>query len=639
MMDRAEVTIPEILFRSELLTDSAERIQKAVTVLDRYCDTSGDFSPLKTSVQIAEILVSELNLTADPIIAVILNHPYEAGFITKESCDKEFGEAVTVILNGLQKIKTINAKNFTSNTENFIKYLLTLSEDIRVILIRLGKCINDVRNLSDLPPAEQKIITGEASLLYIPIAHRLGLYLIKTELEDRVMAFSNPEMYDLLSRKIRETQKDRDRYAREFITPIEKKLREAGFDCEIKSRIKSIPSIYRKIQVQKVEFEKVYDLFAIRIILNNTLESETADCWKVYSIITDIYTPNARRLRDWISFPKSTGYESLHTTVIGPEGKWVEVQIRTRRMDDIAEKSFAAHWKYKEGRKSAASVGFYSMIRQILEKPAGKPAEKALSTEKRALYTDEIFIFTPKGDLKKLRAGYTVLDFAYEIHTDIGSRCTGAIVNGTMVPLRHVLKNGDTVKILTSKNQKPNSEWLEFVKSSRVINRIRHALKMENYKESEAGKEIIKNKVTQLGQEFSDPLINKLVEYFECESPLDLYQKFGEGRLDPLKIKKALLYIAEPPEQTITKEENFSDRFSGVMTGKEDYIFIDKNIRSVHYEFAGCCNPLPGDKIFAFVSVTQGIRVHKTNCPNAHELVTRYPYRILEARWRSEQKE
>ena len=408
---------------------------------------------------------------------------------------------------------------------------------------------------------------------------------------------------------------------------------ENHFDCEIKSRVKSIPSIYRKMQVQKVEFEKVYDLFAIRIIINNTVENEKADSWKVYSLVTDIYTPNPRRLRDWISFPKSSGYESLHTTVIGPEGKWVEVQIRTRRMDEIAEKSTAAHWKYKSGTQKA-ETSFYQALRELLEKPAGPVKVDSVSMDKRALYSDEIFIFTPKGDLKKLKAGYSVLDFAFEIHTDVGSTCTGAIVNGSIVPLKHMLKNGDTVKILTSKNQKPNHDWLDYVKSPRVIARIKHALKMETYKEAEWGKEIIKNKVTQMDLEFTDTVVNKLVDYFSCGNIIELYQRFGEGKLDPLKIKKALM--EKVPEAAPAKEESFPERVSEVLTGKQDYIIIEKDLSSVHYQFAGCCKPVPGDTIFAFVSVTKGIKIHKTNCSNARQLITRYPYRILEARWKEQ---
>ncbi|MEI7983862.1 MAG: TGS domain-containing protein, partial [Bacteroidota bacterium] len=340
-------------------------------------------------------------------------------------------------------------------------------------------------------------------------------------------------------------------------------------------------------------------------------------------------------LRDWISFPKPTGYESLHTTVIGPEGRWVEVQIRTRKMDEIAEKGYAAHWKYKTQGKAQLKTDMYAGIRELLENSTPLSLEKSVSHDKKALYSDEIFIFTPKGDLKKLKVGYSLLDFAYEIHTEIGSTCTGAIVNGKMVPLRYILQNGDTVKILTSKTQKPNPGWLEIAKSPRNIARIKHALKMESYKEADWGKEIVKNKILQLGFEFTDTNINKLAAFFGCENVLELYQRFGEGKGDPLKIKKALL---EPDQEVLPvappKEETFPEAVSSIMAGKGDFVVIDPKIKSLHYQFARCCSPAPGNAIFAFVSVTQGIKIHRASCSNAHQLVTRYPYRVLEARWK-----
>ena len=586
-------------------------------------------------LDIALILSSDMNLGTEPVLAILLKELLEKGAITAEKVDAEFGQQVRELITGMQKIEKLDTSKYTSNSENFIKLLLTISEDVRVILIRLGQRLHDLRTLQRYPPEMQKKIVGEINVLYNPIAHRIGLYSIKTEMEDLAMHFSEPEIYRELAQKVKETQKVRDVYTKGFIKPIGELLEKNGFDCEVKSRTKSIPSIRKKMLVQKVEFDKVYDLFAIRIIINNVVENETADCWKVYSLITDIYTPNPRRLRDWISFPKATGYESLHTTVIGPEGRWVEVQIRTRRMDDIAEKSVAAHWKYKSGDKKGGRAEFYAAIRELLEQPENAKPEKQTTREKRELYSDEIFVFTPKGDLKKLTAGYTILDFAFEIHSEIGSTCTGAIVNGVMVPLKHVLKNGDTVKIITSRSQKPSHNWLEFVKSPRVISRIKHALKMETYKEADNGKEIIRNKVVQLGLEFTDLVTHKLVDAFSCENILDLYQKFGEGKLDPLKIKKAL---AEPEKEEIhavpKKEEDFPGRVSDVLSGKEDFILIDKGINFIHYQFAKCCNPIPGDKIFAFVSVSQGIRIHKTNCPNAKDLVTRYGYRVMEARWK-----
>ena len=611
------------------------KLTRAFTLADDHYHKIKKLEMIPGLRELETILTTELNLSSEAILATLLKDllPVE---LSEEQIVKEFGKPVKDLITGLQKIDRMDTAKYTSNAENFIKLLLTISDDIRVILISLGQRLLDMRHILDFPADKQARLIGQTSMLYVHLAHRIGLYRIKTELEDLVMQFSEPEIYRQIEQRIQETQKDRDRYTSDFIRPIAERLKENGFLCEIKSRVKSVPSIYRKMIAQKVEFDKVYDLFAIRIILDNTIEDEKSDCWKVYSLVTDIYTPNPRRLRDWITLPKSTGYESLHTTVIGPEGKWVEVQIRTRHMDDIDEKSIAAHWKYKSTGKTDGQTEFYAAIREMLENPVPSSPEMDISREKKELYRDEIFIFTPKGDLKKLKAGYTVLDFAYEVHTNIGSTCTGAIVNGTMVPLKHVLKNGDTVKILTSRNQKPSHNWLEFVKSPRVQTRIRHALKMETYKDSDAGKEILKNKVTQLGMEFTDLVINKLVDFFSCENYLDLYQRFGEGKLDPLKIKKA---IAEPeikvqPGAT-PKEESFPERISEVISGKKDFIIIDRKIDSIHYEFAKCCNPIQGDNIFAFVSVTQGIRIHKTTCPNAHDLISRYPYRIMEARWKA----
>lgn len=615
--------------------EEKDKLTKAYVLAGEYYRMEKKSEMIPALKELEEILNTELNLSSETALAIFLKD-LVPGELSEEQVVKEFGKPVMGLIIGLQKIDRMDTGKYTSNTENFIKLLLTISDDIRVILIALGQRLQEMRHILELPVENQTRITGETSLLYVPLAHRIGLYRIKTELEDLVMKYSEPVTYSQIQQKIQETQKDRDRYTSDFIRPIEERLKENGFVCEIKSRVKSVPSIYRKIIAQKVEFDKVYDLFAIRIILDNTIEDEKSDCWKVYSLITDIYTPNSRRLRDWISFPKATGYESLHTTVIGPEGKWVEVQIRTRHMDDIAEKSIAAHWKYKSSGKNDGQTDFYAAIREMLENPVPASPEMDISRDKRELYRDEIFIFTPKGDLKKLKAGYTVLDFAYEVHTNIGATCTGAIVNGIMVPLKHVLKNGDTVKILTSKNQKPSHNWLEFVKSPRIQTRIRHALKMEAYKDSDAGKEILKNKVTQLGLEFTDLVINKLVDAFGCDNYLDLYQRFGEGKLDPLKIKKVLMEPEIKVQPGVpSKEESFPERISEVMTGKKDFIIIDRKIDSIHYEFAGCCNPIQGDNIFAFVSVTQGIRIHKTTCPNAHELISRYPYRILEARWKA----
>ena len=629
-----ELTLEKLLENEELRSEKT-LLRKAFAAMLHQSARDGDSGYAQMVLETARIILEDMNLGAGSVKCLMLKNVADKGMLSPEIIESEYGKPVRGLIEGIHKLERLDTTKYSTNTENFIGLLLTLSEDIRVLLIRLGMRLYDIRHLAEYPIEKQNTIAGESQALYIPIAHRLGLYQIKNEMEDRVMRFIDPKTYELIETKLSDTKAGRDQYTADFIKPIEKQLVEHGFDCELKSRVKSISSIRRKMLTQKVDFEKVYDLFAIRVILNKTVENDAADCWKIYSLITDIYTPNPRRLRDWISFPKPTGYESLHTTVIGPEGRWVEVQIRTSRMDEVAEKGFAAHWKYKSGNKAQTRDTLYAGIRELLEKPAQSSLEKSISHEKKALYSDEIFIFTPKGDLKRLKSGYSILDFAFEIHSEIGSTCTGAIVNGKMVPLKHILQNGDMVKILTSKAQKPNNGWLEIVKSPRNIARIKHALKMEAYKEADFGKEIIKNKMTQLGYDFADPiLLDKLVRYFSCENILELYQRFGEGKADLSKIKKALL---EPDPGTVSlpvKEETFPERISGVMAGKEDFVVIDPKITSLHYQFARCCNPVPGSAIFAFVSVSQGIKIHKTTCTNAHQLVTRYPYRVLEARWK-----
>ncbi|MFZ4521989.1 MAG: RelA/SpoT family protein [Bacteroidales bacterium] len=628
-----ELTL-ERLLEYEQLNGERTTLRKAFSAMLNQTERDGDSGYVQMVLETAVIILDEMNLGPASVKCLMLKSLADKGTMTPEQVENEYGMPVMGLIEGIHKLERIDTKKYSTNTENFIGLMLTLSEDIRVLLIRLGMRLYDMRHLLEYPPEKQSIITGETQALYIPIAHRLGLYQIKNELEDRVMRFLDPQTYMLIETKLTDTKGDRDQYTADFIKPIEEQLNENGFDCELKSRVKSIPSIRRKMLTQKVDFEKVYDLFAIRIILNKTVENDAADCWKIYSLITDIYTPNPRRLRDWITFPKSTGYESLHTTVIGPEGRWVEVQIRTRRMDEVAEKGFAAHWKYKSGSKTQSRDALYADIREMLEKPVHSSQERSVSREKKALYSDEIFIFTPKGDLKRLKSGYSVLDFAFEIHSEVGSTCTGAIVNGKMVPLKHILQNGDMVKILTSKAQKPNPGWLDIVKSPRNLARIKHALKMEAYKEADFGKEIIKNKVTQLGYEFADPLVNKLADYFGCENIMDLYQRFGEGKIDLSKIKKALTQPDPGIPVIPAKEETFPERISGVMAGKEDFVIIDPKIKSLHYQYAKCCAPVPGNSIFAFVSVSQGIKIHKTTCTNAHQLITRYPYRVLEARWK-----
>ena len=527
-------------------------------------------------LETVQIIIEDLNLGLESVLCCILKNVDDKGTISRDAIEHEFGKSVRSLLEGVHKLERLDTSKHTTNRENFIGLLFTLHDDIRVLLIRLAMRLYDMRHLSDYSREKQCIISGEINALYIPVSYRLGLYRIKNELEDRVMRLGNPVIYEQIERKLNETKTNRDQYTADFIKPVALRLEANGFECEILSRVKSIPSIYRKMQLQKVDFEKVYDLFAIRIILNRTIENEAADCWKIYSLVTDIYSPNPGRLRDWISFPKSNGYESLHTTVIGAEGRWVEVQIRSRRMHEVAEKGYAAHWKYKSEDKEADRADLFSKIRELLEQPARVSLEKLAALDKKSLYTDDIFVFTPDGDLKKLRQGYSVLDFAYEIHPETGSGCTGAIVNGKIVPLRYSLVNGDTVRILTSKNQKPHRDWIDIVKNPVNLARVKKALKMDSSHETEPGRAAV---------------------------------------VAPAKV-------------------SFPDRISRIKAGKENYVIIDSAIKSLHYQFASCCDPAPGNSIFAFVSVTQGIKIHRTSCANTHQLVSRYPYRILEARWK-----
>ena len=624
----------ESLLDDARLAEGKPLLERALTYIQQESFKAEFPALLNASFEISFILLCEMNQDAETMVAVMLKEILDKGRISLQQIITDYGKSVGGLLEGLQKIDRFDTRKAQTNVENFIKLLLTSSDDIRVILIRIAQKLYSLRHIEVAEPDYQAEILTESNLLYLPITHRIGLYRLKTEFEDRIMQYAKPDIYHLIEQKLVETRADRDRFTRDFIRPIEEILVEHGLKCEIRSRIKSIPSINRKMQAQKVEFEKVYDLFAIRIILNEVVESEKADCWKIYSLVTDFYTPNPRRLRDWISFPKSTGYESLHSTVIGPEGRWVEVQIRTRRMDEVAEKGLAAHWKYKAGEKPKGETDLFTAIREMLETPVNNQG-MTTNKEKRALYSDEIFIFTPMGDLKRLKNGYTVLDFAFEVHTTIGHTCTGAIVNGKIVPLKYTLRKGDTVKILTSRNQKPNSGWLEFVRSPRNIARVKHALKMEQYKDADQGKEIIKNKVLQLEMEFTDIVIQRLVDAFECENYLELYQRFGEGKLDPLKIKKALteqkpVAVVEPPA-----EEKFPENISKVLSGDKEYLIIDNRSESFHYQFAKCCSPAPGSKIFAFVSVYQGVKIHRTDCPNSRQLIMRYPYRILDAKWKT----
>lgn len=638
-------------------------------------------SPLDYVAEAAYIAKKDMGLGAQSTVSALLNIASYNKIISFEEIKSEFSDTVANIVEGLNKLTDIKTKQifgkyekFTSEkgkeissakkhaeqSENLIKLMLTLSSDMRSILLRLAFRVVLMRHLESFPVAKQTDIARETSRFYAPVAHRLGLYKVKNDLEELSMKYNEKEMYGFIAKKLNETKSERDSYIKEFIKPIKSELTSKGNKFEIKGRPKSIFSIWNKIKKQNVEFEGIYDLFAIRIILDNEYKDkkrEKADCWNIYSSVTDIYTPNPKRLRDWISNPKQSGYESLHTTVVGPDGKWVEVQIRTRRMDEIAEKGHAAHWKYKSGGKDNSRDSWLAKVRNILENPVQGSFQKD-NQAKMELYSDEIFVFTPDGEIRKIRNGATVLDFAYHLHSQLGSRCTGAIIDNKMVPIKHRLTNGDHIKILTSKNQKPKAEWLNFSITSKAKTKIRRELKEEQNKKAEFGRAIVKDKFKEFGIEFTDKNVNKVVNYFKFKSSIDFYGSVGERdkKVDPLKQKgdnpqkkaelrrqifdlSVIKEIFAQKEQSEKLEEEipvFKKKTEEIVDKREgDFLIIDQNLGNIGYVRGKCCNPIPGDEIFGFVTVTKGIKIHKMNCPNAVDLRTRYPYRIVKAKWKS----
>jgi GTP diphosphokinase / guanosine-3',5'-bis(diphosphate) 3'-diphosphatase len=591
---------------------------------------------LEKSLIISKICINEINLEPSILIPCIIYFCCDPIKSNQKEIHSKFGGKISDILSGILKIPDIKLDKLNIQSENFIKLIITIVPDVNAILIKLASMLFEVRNLKKADAVRQYQIATVISSLYAPIAHRLGLYAIKTEMEDLSMKYLHTEIYQDIAKKLEDTKEKRNKFIEEFIAPLKKELSKHKISCEIKGRPKSIFSIWNKMKTQGVEFEEVYDQFAIRVIIDSRPENEKNDCWRVYSIITDLYKPNPLRLRDWISSPKSSGYESLHTTVIGPEEKWVEVQIRTIRMDEIAEKGQAAHWKYKE-KKEGQESDWMSKIRTALEKPE-QYADEEHDRNKAMLYTDEIFVFTPEGDLRKLHTGYTVLDFAFQIHSNIGETCTGAMVNDKFVSIKHILKNGDHVKILTAKTQKPRLEWLEIVKSERARNKIKRALKSLSYKDSDEGKDLLKHKLGQLKIAYNDLNVNKLMEYFGFKTSLDLYQSIGSGKIEIQKIKKAFVDIAlgaEKPKEIAEQHHPEIAEFEKKITDK-DYLIIENNLQTIDYHMAKCCNPIPGDAIFGFVTVSKGTKIHKKDCSNASDMVSRYPYRVIKASWNNE---
>lgn len=587
------------------------------------------------SLSIARIVAREIGMGGSSVISALIFEYIDEEEFSPVAIRNKFGDKVAEISLGLHKISGIKTEKTSSQAENLRSLILTLASDVRVILIRLAERLHLMRLLENLSDEEQIAIASETSYIYSPLAHRLGLYNMMSEMEDISMKYLEPEAFREISRKLKASQSKREVFIREFIGPVEKELKKQGITAEIKGRPKAISSIWKKMKKLKCEFEEIYDKFAIRIIIDTPLKNEKAECWRVFSIITDFYTPNTERMRDWISVPRSNGYESLHATVVVPGGEWVEVQIRSRRMDEIAEKGLAAHWKYKGIKGEKGVDDWLAKVRELLENPE-TDAVNLIDDFKLNLYSKEIFVFTPNGDLKKFPEGATVLDFAFEVHTAVGSSCVGAKVNGKNVPIRYPMKNGDKVEIIRSKTQKPKQDWINFVVTSKAKAKIKIALKEEKLKEAENGKEILKRRFKNWKLEFHDTYIRKLLQHYKYNDAIDLYYDIATEKLDLLEIKDIVTEPEKPVEAKPVpiEEEALEKLVKHSQAETDDYLLIDNRLSNVDYRLGKCCNPIFGDHIFGFVTIGTGITIHRLNCPNAKQLISKFGYRVVKARWR-----
>ena len=625
--------------RSVISKDDSKIIKKAFRIsLEAHKDMrrkSGEPYILHP-ISVAQICVNEIGLGTTAIIAALLHDVVEDTDISLQFIEKEFGERVAKICDGLTKISGVLSPGSSIQSENFRKMLLTLVDDVRVILIKLADRLHNMRTLDSMSRSAQLKNSSETIFIYSPLAHRLGLYTIKSELDDLYLKYTDNKSYRLVSNKLRETKDIRDKFIRSFIRPIKKKLKEFDLSYKIIGRPKSIFSINNKMKKQNKAFEEIYDLFAIRIILNSDIEDEKTHCWQAYSSVTDCYQPNPDRLKDWVSTPKTNGYESLHTTVMSNTGKWVEVQIRSKRMDEIAEKGFAAHWKYKEKLKGGTQFDdWISSIRDLISQKNYSPQE-FLDDFKGNLYNEEIFVFTPNGDLKTLPLNSTVLDFAFSIHSELGSKCTGAKIDDKLVPINYKLKSGDQVNVITSSNQKPTEDWLKKVETSKAKLAIKNNINRQRKNLSSQGKDLLKRKLKQLKLEF-DENISKISSYFQYKSIIEFYFDIAKGTFNLKRIKEYLdhlknvknksqnkiIEIEIDRSKSVKNKDNFNDRIVE-FEGKKD---------NIDYSLSKCCKPIPGDDIFGFITVNEGIKVHRTNCKNSPELLSKYAYRILKASW------
>jgi relA/spoT family protein len=595
-------------------------------------------NPIVYALETAEIAFDEIGLKRDAIIAIVLYTGVVAGLSDTKQIEKDFGRGVAQIIHGLVKVQELYKRTPVVESENFRNLLISFAEDMRVILIMIADRVNLMRQVRDTDNKEARLeVAQEASYLYAPLAHKLGLYKLKSELEDLSLKYLEHDAYYMIKDKLNATKKSRDSYIERFITPIQQRLEEAGLHFHMKGRTKSIHSIWQKMKKQKCNFEGIYDLFAIRIIIDSPIDKEKIQCWQAYSIVTDMYMPNPKRLRDWLSVPKSNGYESLHITVLGPENKWVEVQIRTERMDEIAEKGLAAHWRYKGIKGESGIDEWLSNIRAALE---NNDDLQLMDQFKMGLYEDEVFVFTPKGELLKFPKGANILDFAYRIHSGVGNKCVGGKINGKNVSFRAELKSGDEVEVITQSNQTPKQEWINIVKTPRAKAKIKLALKDTIAKDTVYAKELLERRLKNRKIEFDESTMMHLIKRMGFKVATDFYKQIADEKLDVNEVIEKYVAVRDydqnlnaPQTTRSATEYSYDNPDEEIARNNDDVLVIDRNLKGVDYSLAKCCQPIYGDPVFGFVTVSGGIKIHRANCPNAPELRKRFGYRIVKARW------
>ncbi len=621
---------PEEIKQLRSIFQNAENVESPESALDS----------MLRAVSTALILEQEVNLGKQVVVAKIMFEAIRSGFITQDEANKQTDELTAKLIDGLVKTEELSDQHNTSfESDNFRQLLLALAHDVRVIVILICDRLYLLQNIANYKPEEQDQIAKEASFLYAPLAHRMGLYHVKMLLEDLSMKFLHYDIYKDIAAKLNQTKRARDAYIEAFINPVKEKLEAAGFKFSMKGRTKSIFSIWNKIKKQNTTFEHIYDLFAIRIIIDAPLDQEKSQCWQAYSIVTDMYQPNPKRLRDWLSIPKSNGYESLHTTVMGPQGRWVEVQIRTQRMDEIAEKGLAAHFKYKGVKGENDFDQFLANVRELLEHQEDNDVNTAMDEFKLSLYDKEVFVFTPSGELRKFPNGATILDFAFQIHSRLGAQCVGGRINGKNVSMRHILNNGDQVEVTTSSTQKPTKEWLNIVQTSKAKAKIRQILREQESSNAEIGKETLQRRFRNWKIDIEEAMMSKFVKKLGYNNIVEFYTDLANEKRDIVKVRDEYLEFYRKEKRidevvTVQSAADFEQKDNETdKTGGDDVLVIDQNLKGIQYELARCCNPIYGDPVFGFVSSQGMIKVHKENCPNAPQLINRFGYRVVRAKW------